>query len=56
MLEHKCKECGLVWHDKEYDAVCPQCWSGEYTTEIVEKEAKDDQAGRDKEGDRAKSH
>lgn len=36
MLEHKCKECGEVWRDHEYDTVCPNCWSGKYTTEPVE--------------------
>ena len=38
MLEHKCKECLNVWQDKEYDTVCPNCWCGDYTTEIVEVE------------------
>ncbi len=36
MLEHKCKECGEVFRDHEYDTVCPNWCSGDYTTEPVE--------------------
>ena len=38
MLEHKCKECGEVWRDRETDTCCPNCWCGDYTTEPVEVE------------------
>ena len=36
MLEHKCKECGEVWCDRENDTSCPNGCSGGYTTEPVE--------------------
>ena len=42
MLEHKCKECRNIWHDNEYDTCCPNCWSGEYTTEYAETTIIDD--------------
>ena len=38
MLEHKCKECGLVFRDHETDTRCPDCFESDYTTEPVEVE------------------